>query len=358
MALSVAIQSCLFFALCLELPSNARGEHHITILVPAQDKSYKWGFMDLTGKERIRAQFAGAGCFVDGRALVEDSTGKCGFIDSTGKLVVPFLYDSAAKFSDGRAEVKLKDKWGYIDVNGRIVIPIKYDGTKAFEGGIAEVGMLKLSGRLVEQIVPDATNRSWVTIDRQGRKLGDPQFGSDPSYRGVRLLPIQKGSLFGYVNFEGKMVIKPQFEIAERFSEGWAAVSIGGKTGYIDASGAFKIPPKYALGRPFVRGFARVCELTEGATENWGLINQQGEIVLPCRYQSLGEVSKGQCLAGFRESGGAIGIVNLQGEILVPPKFDHATIYQDGVVDATVDRERFLVDLSTRTIIPWKIQAD
>ena len=44
---------------------------------------------------------------------------------------------------------------------------------------------------------------------------------------------------YGYIDKTGKIVIEPQFDIVENFSEGLAAVVIGGKRGYIDKTGVF-----------------------------------------------------------------------------------------------------------------------
>ena len=40
------------------------------------------------------------------------------------------------------------------------------------------------------------------------------------------LFPIEEKGKFGYINKSGKVVINPQFNFAESFSEGMAAVSV------------------------------------------------------------------------------------------------------------------------------------
>jgi hypothetical protein len=64
--------------------------------------------------------------------------------------------------------------------------------------------------------------------------------------------------VFGYVDPEGRVVIRPQFEEARNFVEGLAGVSKGGKWGYIDRHGRFVIEPQFDWGHDFSRGQARV----------------------------------------------------------------------------------------------------
>ena len=57
------------------------------------------------------------------------------------------------------------------------------------------------------------------------------------------LARIQVGTLFGFINTTGAIVIKPQFEGAYDFSEGKARVRKGDKWGFIDLKGMFVIKP-------------------------------------------------------------------------------------------------------------------
>ena len=52
--------------------------------------------------------------------------------------------------------------------------------------------------------------------------------------------------------------IGPQFEFARRFSEGLAAVDIGGKIGFIDKAGKLVIEPQFLFALEFSQGQAQV----------------------------------------------------------------------------------------------------
>jgi hypothetical protein len=50
---------------------------------------------------------------------------------------------------------------------------------------------------------------------------------------------------WGFINTSGNFVIPAQFDDANSFSEGLAAVKVGDKWGYIDKTGQLKIKPQF-----------------------------------------------------------------------------------------------------------------
>mgnify|MGYP000471729544 CR=1 FL=1 len=70
---------------------------------------------------------------------------------------------------------------------------------------------------------------AWTTIENK----------PDHLYR------IVENNLFGYISFQGKVVINPEYQGAGEFSEGLAAVRKDGLYGYIDMNGAYAFEPRY-----------------------------------------------------------------------------------------------------------------
>lgn len=92
------------------------------------------------------------------------------------------------------------------------------------------------------------------------------------------LFPAVKDGKYGFIDIKGNMVIPPMFTSAKYFSEGLAAVLVGGqsyidsstdggqyissekgKWGYIDRTGEIKIPPQFSEAREFSEGLAAVA---------------------------------------------------------------------------------------------------
>ncbi len=59
-----------------------------------------------------------------------------------------------------------------------------------------------------------------------------------------RICVRKDGGLYGYVDAQGRMAVKPQFEEAKLFREGIALVKKGGRWCYIDRKGKLLYEPK------------------------------------------------------------------------------------------------------------------
>lgn len=79
-----------------------------------------------------------------------------------------------------------------------------------------------------------------------------PVFAQEPD---MTLIPYRIGDLWGYATPDKSIFIKPEYEEANLFYEGFAVVKKGGKYGYINKEGKVVIPIKYFSAKPFKIGF-------------------------------------------------------------------------------------------------------
>jgi hypothetical protein len=70
------------------------------------------------------------------------------------------------------------------------------------------------------------------------------------------------------------VVVTPQYQRAADFSEGLAAVEVGGKWGYIDKTGRMVIQPQFGSALRFYGGVARVS-----VGDKHGLIDATGKFI-------------------------------------------------------------------------------
>ncbi|MBK6608513.1 MAG: WG repeat-containing protein [Leptospiraceae bacterium] len=150
-----------------------------------------------------------------------------------------------------------------------------------------------------------------------------------PIFNPILAFPVsfEQNGLFGFKDKKGKVIIKPQYEMANSFSEsGIAAVVVDGKWhfinlkgeklarafnfdngpdyfnsglarildskgkfGYMDEKGKIVIKPRFDFASPFERSIARVCmgcKIDKSKDEHgeiiggtWYLINKRGNIL-------------------------------------------------------------------------------
>lgn len=168
------------------------------------------------------------------------------------------------------------------------------------------------------------------------------------------LFPISVEGKFGYVDFTGRVIIKPQFLNADFFSEGLARVEVAGTTqegrafdrtyqGFIDPKGNFAIPPQPPRGvrdmeeyrkcgtytfYDFHNGLARF--LVGDGTGVFGFIDRKGNVVIKPKFYAASDFSEGLAFANLRvkpfmeslvpKSAGeqkTTGFINTQGDFVI-----------------------------------------
>ncbi len=284
----------------------------------------RWGYIDKTGRMVIPTRFTDAESFHNGLAHANIAGVRRGFIDRAGKfLTMPDEVEYFLRPSEGLIAVKVQDKWGFMDLRGKMVIEPqferdfneyhedRYEGL--FRGGLAfakqngKFGYIDQTGKFV--IAPQfdkadhfagglarvSVNGKWGLINRRGEFVAAPRFQMIGEFVEDFAVASIDGSMFGYLDRTGKLVITPQFNEADNFSEGLAcvkkAVQVGRETtwlwGYIDTSGKFVIKPQFTYHGMFDRGLARqmifecVCHAVDqpGYRNEWGYIDRTGKFV-------------------------------------------------------------------------------
>lgn len=91
---------------------------------------------------------------------------------------------------------------------------------------------------------------------------------------------VEKRDRWGYVDVNGDLVIECQYDDAENFSEGLAAVENDQDLyGYIDKTGKVVIPFQFDDAKDFHEGLAAVEK-----DKQWGYITKAGILVIPYQY--------------------------------------------------------------------------
>jgi hypothetical protein len=304
----------------------------------------KWGFMDRTGRVVIAPAFADERDFFHGLAAVALPEGKWGFIDESGKLSITARFDEVRDFIDDLAPVRIGRKWGYIDTSGRMVIEPHFQSAGEFHEGLARIHLWSkvacTSGTFTSD---DAPLYAFHLLEDDKSDLP----GCFP-----------QGGKFGYIDKTGKVVIAPQFFIAQDFAEGLAAVRVeetsDSKYGYIDRTGQVVIPLRFhqagsfAEGLPAVETSARVVG-NQVVDIAWGFIDKAGVLKIPDRYNFAGNFSEGLARVAIK-LGVSVGYIDRGGKMIIPARFTQAWDFSDGLAAVCSD-ECFYIDRSGSAVL-------
>jgi WG repeat protein len=314
------------------------------------EKDGKSGFIDQTGKVVIPFQFEKASSFHEGLALVIVN-GKKFFIDTTGRVLFEAKYDVIREFSEGVCAVNIGEKripniglisdpgkWGYIDKTGKLVIPMKFTHAEDFSEGLAAI--------------KDGDNGAF--IDHDAKKIFETPLDVTLGFR-EGIVGVLYHGMLAYFDKAGKKISPPLGYGPKNhsFSEGLVPVEIKGKTGFMDRTGKIVIEPQFEDAEDFSEGLAPVKVRSEettwcprdaagsrkGFTMKWGYIDKSGKVVIPAEFESADPFSEGlaainQCDEGF--------FIDQTGKKIVLGKFSQVSPFGAGLsrINVGVDRDR------------------
>ena len=245
----------------------------------------KEGAIDTSGAVAVEPVFDELWEFRGGLAIASRND-LYGYVRSSGQEIVPARHPGAGDLHDDRAGVNVGGKqglvsnsavggkWGFIDSAGRMAIPASFDSVNDFHEGVAIINM---GGEQDELGYP--TGGQWGLINSAGKFVIEPSparlFDAEG---GAVAAKTEKGS--GYYDTSGRPISTFDFEGVGSFSEGLGLATRGGRTGYLNKSGAWAIKPTFESAFEFTNGFAAFAEKPY-PERRWGFIDKSGSVVIP-----------------------------------------------------------------------------
>jgi len=186
-------------------------------------------------------------------------------------------------------------------------------------------------------IVQDLKTSLYGYVDPQGEIVIRPRFiDAQPFSEGLAAAREPEVRRVGFINREGAEAIPARYQAAGFFSEGLATVLVEGKQGFIDKSGTLRIPARFDKVGPFSQGLAQYVE--SGLT---GFVDQNGVAVIPPAYYRAGSFHNGLAWACSRTK---CGYLDRQGQIRIPFTFDGAGDFSAGFAPVSIDGRWGYVD--------------
>ena len=239
-------------------------------------------------------------------------------------IVIEPQYQAARDFHEGLAAVKSNDRWGYIDYLGRIAIPFVHRVPEAgdFSEGFAFVG---------DHYIDTEGRPAFVRIDPDTDERIERFFNNGlPFSEGMAA--VQVGGQWGYIDLMGNYLIAPSFERAGQFVDGIAPARQKGLWGYIDTRGRWVIEPKYLRAREFHEGLAAV--FIRGL---WGYINREGKYAIKPQYYEAGDFYDGVAPVRKRTSYRGWGYIGHWNNFSIPVRYNNAGNFSEGLAPVAAD---------------------
>ena len=190
----------------------------------------KYGFINESGDEVVRAQYEGLYDFNDAGLAGVCKNGKYGMIDKSGKPIVPFIYEYISGYDADLMFAKKEGKYGYLNNKGVEVIPFIYDDAGSFDKeGVArvvfngekmcidkkgEILFRNLSYDSIDDFYCGVAvvhkNGEIGLIDRYGKEIWPCSYSCDGYVNRIYLndfLIVSKEKKYGILNLDGKELI-------------------------------------------------------------------------------------------------------------------------------------------------------
>ena len=211
-------------------------------------------------------------------------------------------------FSEGRASVENGDeKVGVIDKMGNVVIPFEY-GYSVFRYSDGVICCV-------------STNDKWNYFDREGKLLFSSTDGGPSQFHdGFACKYSSEAGKYYFIDKKGEKAFGGKmWEWADDFSDGMASVFDGRGWGFINTEGELVIPCKYdsaAEQNPggFSEGLAAVVIVPE--RDLFGYIDKTGKQVFPNLYFADTQFSEGLAWVWDRESQ-RYGYIDKTGKLVI-----------------------------------------
>jgi hypothetical protein len=216
---------------------------------------------------------------------------------------------------------------------------------------------------------------------------------SNDSIADVKLIPVQIGDNYEYIDKEGKIIINPQFSEATVFREGLALVLTSGDTpkwGFIDESGKYSInaiyknatvfsegiawvvpengvptainkkgETKFTLNnakyvRVFKDGLAAFC-VEDSSSEKWGFVDKEGKIKINPQFLAVTDFQEGK--SGFKNKEGKRGFIDNDGKIIINAQFELVHNFKNGFASVKAGKKAGIIDIDGKYCINPQFDA-
>ncbi len=160
----------------------------------------------------------------------------------------------------------------------------------------------------------------------------------------MNLLPFKQDQLFGYMDYDGNILIPPSYEQLGFFHEGLAYASSDGKFGFINKKNERVIPFEFDAVGDFVNGRAIVEK-----NERIGMIDRSGNIVFPIEFLDL-DIANDDLIFARKDS--LYGFYDWNFNLRIPEKYNEVFPFENDLAKVKIGLKEAFIDQYGTTVVP------
>lgn len=328
----------------------------------AVKKDGKWVTINMKGNLFFNNKTISPTAYESDGFIEVEANNKKGLINLTGAEVLPILYDRVYSIDSNHFNVELKEKCGIVSAKNEPIVPFIYDfitlpnhesenkiciASRKVGEWRREYFLIDIDGAILKGpflTINDSQNRLssgkyryglnyffcydlfssgqfYNTIFNGTGELVGTWLGEHVYAFNDGLTPIKdiSDNTWGYLDTIGNVAIYPQYQKAQEFSEGLAAVKYEYKYGFINIKGQVVVPFKYEYVYAFENGFAIVIRKSKR-----GFIDNSGNEITLIKYDNVGNFYNGIALVEINLKK---GLINTKGKEILPIKYAELEIW-------------------------------
>lgn len=320
----------------------------------------KYGLIDREGGVLVVPRYEKI-CEAGEMQFEVQENGVWGLLGGRGQVLVEPKYDAFGMVTEGKIKFRQGDRWGYLDLRGEVVIAPQFDDAREFREGRAAIAMSKEFPR-------------WGFIDDRGSIVIPPKYRQVESFSSGRAVVVEPGVKGeGLIDRFGEVLIRPSSSLTfVDWHDGLAIVrkpmehpenaqTVSGHTsfplprgqyGVAFASGAFALEPKYSEISYVSPGLLLVKEdsvwkLVDYAAREVATFPEDVTWVSREMNDSLRTIAVGVDkmvdVEDYHVScGRKYGYADSLGKIVIPPAYDDAEPFRNGLARVNIGGYRTL----------------
>jgi len=240
------------------------------------------------------------------------------FIVGRNKITTTFSEDYAVAFNENM-------KHGYLNrYDSTYSVQYIYDDATRFCDGYAFIKYNGVGMIIDKKFTPILKDTESYTI-------------CDRLYEGLAKVKDRNTGKYGFINRNGKLIIPCVYDMTYEFSNGICPIALGKdihnlKWGCINTKGQVVIPIIYdGFWSSFEDGYLEAMKEGHGT-----LLGIDGKPLpgFSWEYDDVRRIHNG--FARFKKNG-KFGFLNKRGEVVIPPIYDFATFFVDGIACVSID---------------------